>query len=644
MAKNKKPNWDLIKRQLSAMEVETYKPGRKPLFGVAMTGTERSRKSRGPVKERKIENIAILDFETDPFDGMSDEDIMPFVCVLYAENFEPIIIWEENPKKFLKLVYNAIVNLPDSYTIYAHNGGKFDFLFLVSKLRGNVQFKGRGIMAAKIKGKHGVQELRDSFHIIPERLANWQKDSFDYMKLRKGARHKWRAEIIRYCLSDCKYLLEIVKHAVTTYGLKLSIGQMAMAELKKHYKPKNIGENMDFYLRRFFFGGRVECLEGMGHFRGPFKLIDVNSMYPFVMASVKHPIGNEYNIRSDGSINAHTVFIDLTCRNHGALIGKTEKGETSAEILEGRFFTTIHEYKMARKYKLIEKVQIHHCIDCDELTDFSRFIVPMYAKRQETKALMDKLKREGKTDTFEFKDTKKEDMFLKFLMNNSYGKFAQNPRNYKKYCLTDPGKEPSDYDDYDGEDWGTEPAARNDDYCVWERREGILRFNNVGTAASITGAARAVLLEALQFAVRPIYCDTDSIICADIANVKIHKSELGAWDLEKTYDEIIIAGKKLYAAKVAGKEENSKDRILIRSKGAGKVDNIAKELELRNAGYMASGLIWQDMLGMLKGKSTEIRARGPTLNRNGEQYYLRRNIRATAVKRQNSHPLIARIA
>jgi hypothetical protein len=69
----------------------------------------------------------------------------------------------------------------------------------------------------------------------------------------------------------------------------------------------------------------------------------------------------------------------------------------------------------------------------------------------------------------------------------------------------------------------------------------------VAIAASITAAARAVLLEGLHNATRPVYCDTDSIICENLTGVRLHPTELGAWDLEKSGDGISIAGRKLYA-------------------------------------------------------------------------------------------------
>jgi hypothetical protein len=76
-------------------------------------------------------------------------------------------------------------------------------------------------------------------------------------------------------------------------------------------------------------------------------------------------------------------------------------------------------------------------------------------------------------------------------------------------------------------------------------------FFDVATAASITGASRAELLRAIAGATRPVYCDTDSLICEDIA-ADIHATKLGAWKIEETADLVAIAGKKMYACRRAG--------------------------------------------------------------------------------------------
>jgi DNA polymerase elongation subunit (family B) len=577
-------------------------------------------------KEARHRNIAVLDMESDPFDkDRPAERIAPFCACLYSYNFEPVIIWNENLDEFCTEVLTAIESLPDEYTIFAHNGGKFDWQFLLYRLRGAVSFKGRGIMSARI-GKH---HIRDSYHIIPEKLAAYRKDKFDYTKLKKHRRNKHRKEILDYLLADCKYLLEIVAAFIKEHGLKLSIGQAAMVALKgAGYEVENLAENSDAYLRHFYFGGRVECIAGKGEFVGPYKLYDVNSMYPFVMSAMRHPVGRAFEVR-DGEPGPNTVFIDLTCTNHGALVTRGPDMETSPLNGRHRFKTTIHEYNVAIKYGLIEDVEIHYCIDFEKLSTFEHFVKPFYDRRQIVKDEKKLLEEGGHADSEKYIDLHKTDIFLKLILNNAYGKFAQNPRKYKESYITDYGwRPPTTGEDTEqwfpnGEneriarncdEWGDLPAIANRamGYSIWEKPTDRLRFRNVATAASITGAARAVLLEAICNSRGAIYCDTDSLICLELENTDLHPSRLGAWDLEDTFERVIVAGKKTYACD-RGADKPDEKRFKIRSKGT-------------------SGMTWRDMQDVLDDEIAEVTMTNPapTLQRNGAQVYITRRIRATA--------------
>jgi hypothetical protein len=131
------------------------------------------------------------------------------------------------------------------------------------------------------------------------------------------------------------------------------------------------------------------------------------------------------------------------------------------------------------------------------------------------------------------------------ILNSAYGKFALNPRKFKQWLLTI-GTVPTPQwsEDYVN---GWKIHCNNGPMHIWERpnpRKG--GFYNIATAASITGAARANLLRNLSIAKRPIYCDTDSILCEDF-NGYLHDTELGAWKIEATGNLAAIAGKKLYA-------------------------------------------------------------------------------------------------
>lgn len=604
-------------------EDEPAKQGRPAKNIYAATDLERQNACRARKATARQRNIAILDMETDPFDAELRSDIKPFLCVLYSDEFEPIVIWEQDFGKFISDVIGAIERLPDRWTIYAHNGGKFDFLFLVSKLRGDVKFKGRSLMSARI----GAHELRDSSHIIPERLAAFAKDKFDYSRNLKANREGWKKEIIEYCIADCRYTLDIVKSFIANYGMKLTIGQAAMGELRKHYDVKRINQGFDRQLRKFYFGGRVECLQGRGHFRGDLKLYDVNSMYPDAMARCAHPIGdfNDYDLRR-GEPNENTVFIDLVCDNKGALIGRDAEGFTSATIKQGRFKTTIWEYNVALQYGLIDNVEIIASWDCRHRSNFSNFIVPLYDNRLKTKDAMRALKEQGLQTTSAFLDLKKDDIFYKLLLNNSYGKFAMDPANYKEHYITDPDKRPDEtwfksINELEQEERITylQPIFSNRDYAIWQKPSPSFRYNNVGTAASITGAARAVLLAAIQQATGPIYCDTDSIICSDLSGVPLHKSALGAWDLEDEYSEVIINGKKLYAVR------HKKPKLLTPEQIA---DGLKSDYTIKSKG--TARLTWEEMLAMLNGANVVKFNRAPTLTKFSTQSYMSRSIRATA--------------
>jgi len=575
-----------IMAQMRAEAVQSAVAAEEP-----QSGAERQRSYKRRQRAKKKRNIAILDMETDPFDNVARTEILPFCACLYSREFETIVIWEEDYEIFVNRLMAAILGLPDAFTIYAHNGGKFDFMFLIHKLRGEVAFKGRGIMRASI----GPHELRDSYHIIPERLANLKKEKFDYEAMKKKNRAKLKAEIIAYLISDCENLLYFVEKFIDKFGFKISVGAAAMAKLNESYKVEKVTPFTDERLRKFFYGGRVQCIQGAGYFVGPLKLYDVNSMYPFVMATKRHPIGSEYFHRS-GKPNAQTFFLKLHCENNGAFVARDEEGNLTTDIRQGEFFTTIYEYEMALELDLISNVEVLECVDCFSSTTFEKFVTPLYELRAAEKDHLNSLS----VGSAEWETCNSEMLFLKLLLNNAYGKFAQNPRRYKEHYLSDPGVRPED------EQNPYELEFQGENYWIWSRPAPEMRFNNVGTAASITGAARSVLMRAIHSAKNPIYCDTDSLICEELRDHELHKSKLGAWDLEKEISELIICGKKLYAYKdLSGKETK------IKSKGTG-------------------DLSWDDMLAMLGGEITLKYNKAPTLTRTRQQRYIQRRIGRTA--------------
>jgi hypothetical protein len=109
-------------------------------------------------------------------------------------------------------------------------------------------------------------------------------------------------------------------------------------------------------------------------------------------------------------------------------------------------------------------------------------------------------------------------------------------------------------------------------------------------------------MRALAVADRPVYCDTDSIICRGLA-LEHSASKLGAWKLEAEGDRIAIAGKKLYAL-MSGAE-----CVKIASKGV----RLSAAEVFRVAG----------------GEIVTYKKEAPALGLNGATRYIERRIRAT---------------
>jgi hypothetical protein len=595
------------------------------------------RARRRAVKAANPTLLAVLDMETPPFG--CDEEIKPFLAVLYtAEN--TVVIWDENPERLIQRVYDAILALPGKYIVYAHNGGRFDFMFMIRELRGKVMFKGRSLMSAMI----GPHELRDSFHIIPEKLKNAnRKTEIDYNLFKRGSRNRHRDIIIAYCIDDCTSLYELVASFWQEFGTPLTIGQAALRELKKHYQFDRLSEATDAYFRSWFYGGRVECIRSglVIPAKEPFNLYDVNSMYPYVMANYQHPISASFHVRD--RITPNTIFLTIRCKNNGALVSRKEDGGLTTKQTEGIFNVTIWEYEVAMKHRLIADVEVIRTIEFPKTTDFSNFIMPQYDGRQRSKELIADAKRNG--DYVSERIHSRDSLFKKLLMNNGYGKLAQNPRNFKVHYVTDPMdipppdnkdwreladlRSPDDYRRAAVARWGDMPVIETEQHWIWCHPADDFRFNNVATAASITGAARAVLLGALATCHDPLYCDTDSIICKRLGdNQEIHATKLGAWDIEAQVSAYIGAGKKLYAYH----DPNKEYRDETEKKPCSHCGRVHPGCSVKAKG--TANVTWQDMLELINGKRVTKRMFAPIINKDGSQTFLTRELRATAVDLQ----------
>lgn len=466
--------------------------------------------------------IGVVDSETDPFEhGLV---VKPFsIGVALPDRY--VDFWGDD---CVIQFFQWLALEEDEYILYAHNGGKFDFHFFLQFLDSDQTPLIMGSRLVKIYFQG--QEFRDSFAIIPQALSTYKKDDIDYAKFTRERREKYKAEILAYQKTDCIYTLELIMGFHELFGDKLTVASAALPMLHSFHGFDRMKPQQDERFRPYYYGGRVQCFEKgvlLPHLGKQWKMVDRNSMYPSEMKDSKHPISANAELQT--TITKATDFACIEAYSEGALPMRAEDGSLSFPTGMGIFHATIHEINAGLETGTLRINRVKHAWAFARKASFEEFVLKFYGLRLDAKEIGDKIR----------------DILYKLILNSAYGKFALNPAKFKQFMMT-LGEIPEPLASRDNpKGWSLE--AQTGDVFIWSRpnpRRG--GHYNVATAASITGAARANLWRNIQLATRPVYCDTDSIICEDFRGY-LNKTELGAWDLEKTGDMVAIAGKKLYA-------------------------------------------------------------------------------------------------
>lgn len=502
------------------------------------------------------ERIATIDIETDPF--LAGRTPEPFaVGIKWGDIY--VDFWGDDCIADAVMWLEAIET---PLTIYAHNGGKFDFMFLLAHVSNPIKVIHGRIASAKL----GIHTLRDSWLINPQPLSAYKKDEIDYSIFERHCRERHKQRILAYLQGDCSYLYEVVIGFAERFGAKLTMPGAAMQTLCTIHPQERGGRNHDTKFRPWYFGGRVEFFLPKGVHQGDWKVYDVNSMYPHVMRECDHPAGLQYLHIKDAELdNAGWIrgfagamyFAKVRGASKGAFPKRVEDGPESGNLHfpheTGEFLTTSHECRAAIELGLFE---CHSVIEAHLPVKRQRFAEFV------DKFMADKLAAEQCGDAIGR-------LFSKLVLNSGYGKFGQDPDKFREYWLERIGIDPRPVlwriplqypcgikTNFRGNRplMHGLPHTMTPTHNVWvthKRTDSEANdkrgFYDVAIAASVTSAARAVLMRAIAGATRIAYCDTDSVICEGLPGFALDKSRLGAWKLEAHGNTLAIAGKKLYA-------------------------------------------------------------------------------------------------
>ena len=496
--------------------------------------------------------IATLDAETDPFSKTNAKRgyiPQPFIWGFYDAGF----LDSDRPFRYFEQSDDLIAFLRDKeYVVYAHNGGKFDYNYLKQYVEpfDRVSFINGRLARFNI----GICEFRDSMNIFPTGLATYKKQEFDYSILERTRRYRadnW-ARIVEYLESDCVNLFEIVYSFRERFGPMLTQASAAMRQWGKisaQVIPQTRYPKFYDSFKPYYYGGRVECF-AMGIVKKPFKVVDINSAYPFAMLQ-RHPYSLTYST-SDGDTREGmqydaigASFYRIRCRSKGAFPWKDPTGEIDDGALcfpvddtPREYCVTGHELQAAEETGTADDLEVLESIVFDDLTHFTAYVEHFYEERKKAKAAGD---RAG-------------DLFAKQFLNSLYGRYAMDARRYKDYQILPPEligclhrDNVKEWNDEEGRVWEFAGYFGPNVLARAPIPENKWRFYNVATAASITGFVRAFLWRAIVQSDGVLYCDTDSI-AAENPRVDFG-SELGQWEVEGSFTEAAIAGKKLYGFK-----------------------------------------------------------------------------------------------
>ena len=290
--------------------------------------------------------------------------------------------------------------------------------------------------------------------------------------------------------------------------------------------------------RESYKGGRCEAfyLGDLKH--ETFSIVDINSMYPFVMENNPYPVKyhklrHKVSLKTlQSNIKTFTMVAKVRIRTNEPVYA-IKRERTIFPV--GEFIATLctPELKYALEHNHVKEVL--SLVTYEQGDIFTSYVNSMYKLRHK----------------FKNEDNEQFHVLCKYLLNSLYGKFGQKGENWVK--IGDAPDEP------DREEilFGTRPRlVRRLRYLLGEVFElkgyGEAYDSFPAIAAHVTAYGRMYLWDLMQVVGcgHFFYCDTDSLLVDDTGLKRLegylHDTDLGALKLEKQSNNVTIRGLKDY--------------------------------------------------------------------------------------------------
>ena len=355
-------------------------------------------------------------------------------------------------------------------------------------------------------------------------------------------------ELSKYCRNDVLIEFEnfrtfirfLEENTISRLCYTKASTAMAAYLLRHYHTPIYIHNNAEAIRleRDAYKGGRCECFY-LGDLRYEnYYIIDVNSLYPYVMANNLYP--TKY-IQIMHDIREEAIAVILQNKSCVAKV-YIETDEPVYAIKDertifpiGKFETTLctPELKYALEHGHIKKVL--DVVTYEQASIFTSYVDTMYRLRQDFKA----------------KSVKEYEVLCKYLLNSLYGKFGQKAENWEKI-----GEAPNEPEREELIFYTNPRKIRRLRYLlgeVFELKGYSESFDSFpAIAAHVTAYGRIYLWQLMQIAGEGnyFYCDTDSLIVNEKGLCQLtpllHEQEIGKLKIVDSSCMVQLRGLKDY--------------------------------------------------------------------------------------------------
>jgi len=396
------------------------------------------------------------------------------------------------------------------------------------------------------KGNKSIVFL-DSMNWFPESLAK-TGERIGIPKMKIDFDTCTEQQLIDYCKNDVLIDFENFRQFIrflegnTISRLCYTRASTAMAAyLLRHYNtPIYIHNNAEAIKleRDSYKGGRCECFYIGEPNYDIYYVLDVNSLYPYVMRN------NQYPVKYKSIHKAVTIQRLSSYLRTKSVIAKV-KIETNEPVYAvkrertifpiGQFQTTLctPELDYALNHGHIK--QVYDCVIYERANIFKSYVDTIYTLRQDFKS--------AGIDVYQ--------NLCKYLLNSLYGKWGQKAENWVKIgnCPNEPDREELLFTNESNKVMRLRFLLGE----VFELKSYSEAYNSFPAISShVTAYGRMYLWSLMKLAGigNYFYCDTDSLIVNDkgMDNLTpvLHDTKLGFMKHEETTHKLIIHGLKDY--------------------------------------------------------------------------------------------------